>query len=130
MTSDTNPWWIALGASALTAVGLFAGAVLKTFSDLRGQKIEGDSQWREALLKDIEGLRDWCHKQQKQIDDYVVKVANAEKSAISDQTMRHDLKNSLHSEQLSHEVLKTSYAVLQEKYHALETELALLKKVN
>jgi chromosome segregation ATPase len=126
-TPDNNsPWWYALAGVGLT----FFGAVLKTFSDLVGRRDSRDQQWRNDLLTDQRELRAWCGRQQEELGDYHTRVQNLEKNVKGEQELRHEIKNRLTAEQLSHELVKQDLKTSEEKRAELAAKLESVTAAN
>ncbi len=125
-TDPTSPWWYVLG----TLLATLAGAILKTFADLVGRRDNNLEKWRNDLLLDIQRLREWNEKQQHELNSYQSRLDEMSKSVLTEQSMRHDLKNQYAAEKMDHEVLKVEYKNLQKENEELKIKLSSACTIN
>lgn len=120
-TTDANaptPWTYVLG----TLVAALGGAVLKTFVDLVGRRDSSAEKWRADVVAESASLRAEVTTLRDRID-------KMQESVVTEQTMRHDLKNQLVAERMSHELLKAEYVHLTKEHDALKLKYAELSGV-
>lgn len=127
-TTDANaptPWTYA----AVTIVAALGGAVLKTFTDLVGRRDSSAEKWRADLMAESARLRVWCTTQQEELSALRGRIDKMQESVVTEQTMRHDLKNQLVAEKMAHELLKAEHVHLSKEHESLKVKYAELSGV-
>lgn len=123
--TPVSPWWYALATIALT----FLGAVLKTFSDLVYRRNSFDEKFRDDMMGEMRGLREWNTKQQAALDSSLTRIQGLEGAVQGEQQLRHEIRNQLMKEQLEHQHTKDDLEHALHELERLKTENATLNRM-